>query len=110
MSSSNAIYEFKESCSLESDAFGNLTFDAVIVYRSPARNASEITNVKILRNGYEDGKISLTENGELVAEDYHLDFTTAYQKYEFLENDKKLLVTGNSTKMGGKYEVSITLL
>ncbi|POD93003.1 hypothetical protein [Pectobacterium odoriferum] len=108
MESVNAIHEFKEVHGLKSDQFGNLHFQAFIEYRSPTRNASEITDVKIIRNGYQDGEISLIEAGELVAEYYHLDFNTRFQEYNISDEDKKLLVSGNSQKMGGEYIVSIS--
>ncbi len=108
MESFHAIHDFMAAHSLESDQFGNLYFDAFVEYRSPARNSSKITNVKIIRNGYQDGHISLGESGNLVAEDYHLDFTTHYQEYCFSEEDGKLSVSGSSPKMGGKYNVIIS--
>lgn len=108
MESVIAIHEFMEAHSLTSDQFGNLNFRALVEYWSSSRNTVEITDVKIIRNGYQDGQISLEEGDELVAEDYHLDFTTNYQIYKFSPDDKKLSVSGNSPKMGGKYNVYIT--
>lgn len=52
--------------SLESDQCGKLYFEAFVEYHSPARNSSKITNVKIIRNGHQDGIISLVESGDLV--------------------------------------------
>ncbi|WP_277809707.1 hypothetical protein [Chromohalobacter canadensis] len=108
MESFHAIHDFKDAHDLETDQVGNLDFRAFVEYRSPSRNASEITNVKIIRNGYQDGQISIEESGELVAENYHLDFTTQYQKYRYCEEGKKLSVAGGSPKMGGKYSVAIS--
>jgi len=110
MSSHNAINDFMNANSIDGDQFGNLKFSAFIEYSSSARNISQITDVTIIRNGYDDGKIRLMEAEELVAEDFHLDFSTQYQTYSFFDNDKKLLVSGSSQKMGGKYKVSIKLL
>lgn len=107
MKSSQAIRDFMEFHNIESDSFGNLNFAALVEYRSPARNASEITNIKIIRNGYQDGQIKLGETGDLKAEEYHLDFTTQYQKYSFSEANGKIVVSGQSPKMGGKYTVDI---
>ncbi|WP_345875000.1 hypothetical protein [Shewanella algae] len=108
MESFHAIHDFMDALNIETDQYGNLLFYAFVEYQSPARNASEITSVKIFRNGYQDGQISLGETGDFVAEDYHLDFTTQYQQYSFYEEDKKLIVLGKSPKMGGKYNVSIS--
>lgn len=108
MESVHAIYEFMGAHGLKSDTVGNLNFEAFVEYRSPARNASEITNVKIIRNGCHDGQISLEETGDLVAEDYHLVFTIQYQKYSLSDEGKKLLVLGSSPKIGGKYNVAIS--
>lgn len=108
MQSFHAIHDFMEANDLETDQVGNLYFRAFVECRSPIRNVSEITNVKIIRNGYQDGQISIEESGELVAEDCHLDFNTQYQKYQFLEEAKKLSVVGSSPKMGGEYNVVIS--
>lgn len=108
MKSAQAIHEFMETHNLDRDSFGNLHFSAIVEYRSPSRNLSEITNVKIIRNGYDDGKISLNETDELLAEEYHLDFTLHFQDYKFSKSDKKLTVMGDSPKMGGKYSISIS--
>lgn len=108
MESFYSIHDFIGAHNLESDQVGNVCFEAFVEYRSPARNVSEIAKVKIIHNGYQDGQISLEEAGELVAEEFHLDFTTQYQKYNFSVGDRKLLVSGSSTKMGGKYNVTIS--
>lgn len=108
MKSFDAIHDFMKAHNLDGDQFGNLQFEAFVEYRSPARNTSKITNVKIIRNGYQDGKISLEETGDLIAKDYHLDFTADYQEYQFSEEDEKLSVSGTSSKMGGKYNVAIS--
>ena len=108
MKSTQAIHEFMETHNLDKDSFGNLHFSAIVEYRSPFRNLSEITNVKITRNGYDDGKISLDETDELLADEYHLDFTLHFQDYKFSESNKKLTVIGDSSKMGGKFSVSIS--
>ncbi|WP_022966493.1 hypothetical protein [Denitrificimonas caeni] len=108
MESFNAVHDLMEAHNLKSDQFGNLNFEAFVEYHSSAGSASEVTAVRIIRNGYQDGQISLEESGDLVAENYHLDFTTQYQKYSFSEVDNKLFVSGNSPKMGGKYNVAIS--
>ncbi|HAT5005861.1 TPA: hypothetical protein I9749_004595 [Serratia marcescens] len=108
MESFDAIKKFMDTHQLQSDQFGHLKFEAFVEYQSPSRNAVEVTNVKILRNGYDDGTIKLHEEGDLVADDYHLDFTPQYQNYSFSINDGNLIITGTSAKMGGKYNVTIS--
>ena len=107
MESHKAIHEFMKVHVIKSDSYGNLHFEALVEYRSPARNATEITNIKIIRNGYQDGEISLDEAGVFSANDYHLDFTTDFQDYVFSEDDNKLTINGSSPKMGGQYSISI---
>lgn len=108
MESFHAIHDFMDAHNIKTDQSGNLHFKAFVEYRSPARNTSEIADIKIIRNGYQDGQISIEETGDLAAEDYHLDFTTQYQKYNFSKDDGKLFVAGNSAKMCGKYSVTIS--
>jgi len=107
MESHIAIREFMVAHGIESDSFGNLYFEALAEYRSPARNATEITNIIIIRNGYQDGEIALDETGDFSANTYHLNFTADFQDYVFSNSDNKLTINGNSSKMGGKYSVSI---
>ncbi|MFC3283058.1 hypothetical protein [Litchfieldella rifensis] len=108
MESFHAIHDFMDAHEIESDQVGNLNFRAFVEYSSPSKNVSEITNVKIIRNGYQDGQIIVEESGDLVAENYHLVFTTQYQKYRFLQEGEKLSVVGDSQKMGGGYSVAIS--
>jgi len=107
MESHKAIHEFMKTHEIKADSSGNLHFEALAEYRSYACNATEITNIKIIRSGYQDGKISLDETGDFSTNDYHLDFTTDFQDYVFSEGDNKLIISGESLKMGGKYSVSI---
>jgi len=93
---------------IKSDQVGNLEFEGIAEYRSSARNATEETVIRIIRNGYDDGAIILSEVGDFSVNDYHLDFTPKYQKYVYSNDDNKLVIHGNSPKMGGRYSVSIS--
>jgi hypothetical protein len=88
-------------------AVGNCVFDAVVTYEFGGKSVEHETSCTIVRNGYEDGKISLDEAGPLVSELFHLDFTPEWQTYNFDRSTGALIVTGNSPKMGGSYRVKI---
>jgi hypothetical protein len=107
MESHLAIHDFMEKYDIKSDQFGNLSFQALVEYKSPARNSTEVTGVTISRNGYNDGSIGIDETSDMSANDYHLDFTTDYQQYRYSDEKEKLIITGNSPKMGGGYSVSL---
>lgn len=102
------IFEFVNNSELPTDAYGNCEFKAFIEYRSKVKNMGSITTVKIIRNGYEEGKIQLEENDELNIDDFHLDFVTQFQKYQYNKSSKKFTITGSSPKMKGSYSVTIS--
>ncbi|MGL4923307.1 hypothetical protein [Aeromonas sp. 30P] len=110
MTSSLAMTEFVDALELEKDSFGNCEFQAFIEYKSQVVNATELTTVKFIRNGYNDGDIKLTESGVLTAERFHLDFSTLYQTYSFNAVEQSLNVFGNSPKMGGDYTIKIKVM
>ena len=113
MKNSKAIYDFMTDSTnekyIDMDDFGNLTFEAEIEYNFMDRKLKSRTIVRIIRNGYDDGKISLSENDELNVNFLHLDFTPQYQEYEFDDTDNSLNITGSSPKMGGEYSVKIKI-
>lgn len=86
---------------------GNCVFKASVTYGFAGRSLQHDTTCTIVRNGFDDGKISLEENGPLVAEFIHLDFTPEWQTYEFDTSSFALIVKGKSPKMGGSYHVTI---
>ncbi|WP_272653973.1 hypothetical protein [Providencia sp. PROV091] len=108
MDSAMAISNFMAANKIISDEYGNLYFQAFVEYRSSARNTSVLTDIKIIRNGYHDGNVDITESDDLTNSDYHLGLTTKYQKYSF--NDTKLLIKGSSHKMGGNYTITISVI
>jgi len=109
----DAIHNFMTSSineeHIDMDDFGNLTFEAKVEYKYMKKKLTSITTVKIIRNGYDDGKISLRENDELNVNFLHLDFTPQYQDYEFDDVDNSLNITGSSPKMNGSYSVKINI-
>ena len=107
MGSYKAMNDFISRHNLDLDNYGNCTFDAIIEYSSQNGCTMEKTEVKFVRNGYEDGKIGLTANNVLSVDKFHLDFSTDFQKYSYSEFDSKLTISGTSGKMGGKYTVQL---
>ena len=104
------IYEFVEywrnNGGAEVNAVGNATLDSSVSYSSNRGDESFRTNVTIVRNGYDDGKISLSELKDFPAEDYHLDFSANFQDIRYHEKAKSLIIKSKSTKMG-EYEVHL---
>jgi len=107
MESVLAVTDFVNEHKLTKDSFGHCEFRGFVEYTSCLRNTFEITTIKFVRNGYNDGDIQLTESGELNSDDFHLDFSTDYQKYAFNTADSSLVISGSSRKMGGKYHVTL---
>jgi len=86
---------------------GNAFCEVLVSYISAKKgDATFRTKLTLIRNGYDDGKVSLEELKDYPAEDYHLDFNARYQNIEFDGKVKSLIVKGQSSKMG-KYEVHL---
>jgi hypothetical protein len=113
MSDHQEIYAFcqhwreQEGTKFEVAATGNCTFDAVVLYAARGNSRQFNTCVKIIRNGYEEGKLVLSEQGGLTLDAYHLDFTPGFQDYEYNTESHALIVRGSSPKMSGAYVVTI---
>lgn len=105
----NFITDDKNENSIDIDDYGNAIFQADIQYEFRNQILHSTTGVKIIRNGYDDGKISLNENDELNVNFLHLDFTPYYQKYSYDLNDHSLNIAGTSEKMSGGYSIKITI-
>jgi hypothetical protein len=88
-------------------AVGHCKFQAEVTYQFGNKTVVHDTECTIFRNGIEDGKISLEEDGPLVSAIFHLDFTPDFQTYKFDKSSQALIVTGKSSKMGGNYRVEI---
>jgi len=105
----NFISDIKNKDLVNIDDYGNATFEADIQYRFKKQILVSNTDVKIIRNGYEDGKISLSENNELNINFLHLDFTPFHQKYKYNLEKNSLNISGESPKMGGTYSVKLII-
>lgn len=108
MDSTIAINDFKTENNILSDAFGNLYFDAIINYKSSKNSTSVHTQVKIQRNGFNDGDIEIIEKDDLTSHKYHLFLTKRFQKYSVKNGE--LFIKGSSQKMGGNYIITISVI
>ena len=112
MSNHREIYDFVEHWrgteGFDITPTGNCTFPAKVTYSFDGKVVDESTSVTIIRNGYEEGKVSLNERGALSAELFHLDFSPDFQRYRHRKSDHSLRVEGSSPKMHGQYKVVIT--
>ncbi len=104
-----ALSAFFYGNNLKSDEYGNYRFKAFIEYSNNKKNVVEFSQVTIIMAGYNGGRISIEEIGDLSCEEFHLDFDERFQKYSYDENTKKLVVAGSSSKMDGEYSVKITV-
>ena len=104
----NFITDSKNKDLIDIDDYGNATFHGKIQYEFRGQILLSNTIIKIIRNGYDDGKISLSENDELNINFLHLDFTPDYQEYSYNSNEHSLNIIGSSSKMSGKYSIKIT--
>ena len=106
----NAIYKFvtywHNSGGAEVNAVGNASLDCSVSYTSNRGDESFRTGVTIVRNGYEDGKISLSELKDFLADDYHLDFSADFQNIRYHDKAKSLIIKSSSPKIG-EYEVHL---
>lgn len=89
---------------------GNCNFSARVIYEYAGGDPmSDVTSCLLVRNGFEDGKVSLEETDELTLSGFHLDFThgPGRQTYNFDRSTNALVIVGSSIKMGGNYKVTI---
>jgi hypothetical protein len=111
MSNAKAVHDFVDhwrgTKSLNVSATGNCSTEATVTYSFAGKTVEETTTATFIRNGYDDGKVSLLERGALSADLFHLDFAPKYQKYRYNKADHTFLVEGESPKMHGPYTVVI---
>jgi len=89
------------------DRNSNCRFKCLVNYNSSNGTTTFPSKATIIRSGYDDGKVSLEEYGEVVSEKYHLDFSANCQDLEFDDTTNSLIIKGKSAKMG-TYKVQIT--
>lgn len=99
------MLDYIEENNLKMDSFGNCQFQALVKYKSSTNIFSEMTEVKFIRNGYDDGKITVFEKGELKSENCYLEYSARFQNYKF--SQKEFIIEGFSKK-GVNYTVEIT--
>lgn len=112
MSNLYEIYEFMEDWRQEENFIvlqnGNLQFSALVSYLSPKYGVERSSClVTVERTGLADGNINIVESGPFTTETHHLGFSERYQSYRFNKLGGALVITGDSPKMGGAYEVSL---
>jgi hypothetical protein len=111
MSNHKAIHDFvnywQDHINFVIAETGNCTFPAVVEYTFDRKTIKEDTNVTIIRNGYDDGKVSIQEQGALSTAIFHLDFSSDLQKYMYKKANHAFVVSGSSKKMHGSYTVII---
>lgn len=103
-----SLTSFFSDNNLKSDDYGNFKFNGKVEYFNNIKNVVEFSQIAITMAGYNGGKVSINEVGELNVEDFHLDFEERFQKYNYDNENKKLVISGKSTKMKGQYTVKIT--
>ena len=92
---------------LAHEATGNCSYAARVRISSENFDVDEVTRVRIVRNGYEDGAVLLDESGELIAENVHTKFLPIPPtKCKYQKSTRTLIITGQSQKLG-VYEVKI---
>jgi len=87
---------------------GDCAINAIVTYKW-GRNKTEIDNLRVIfrRTTIEGGRINMDDGRRINSDLFHLDFDPDYQSYTFDEENKKIIIEGNSSKMGGPYTVEI---
>ncbi|WP_208453605.1 hypothetical protein, partial [Burkholderia gladioli] len=86
---------------------GNCEFRGRVAYKTIFETVVDATTVRLIRNGYGDGKVHLDETDILSADRFHLDFSPDFQDYQFRTSDGVFVISGESGKMGGAYSVTL---
>ncbi|MBV7598044.1 hypothetical protein [Aeromonas sp. sia0103] len=108
MRSNNTLIDFIENNIIKIGDFGNCKFLGSVIYHSDTQPLTvEKTIIKIIRNGIEDGEISLNETDKMTSENFHLVFSNKYQDYFYDMKNNNLVISGKSSKMGS-YNVTIS--
>ena len=113
MESLMAIRNFKNIVmNLEEYGFDNVTFNASVKYITSLKSYFEKMKVALPVNGFSlIVKLDIEENCSIITSDnFHMDFDTKYENTEFIfdEHERKLIINGNSPKMGGNFSVEIS--
>jgi hypothetical protein len=103
---------WRESVAYPHKNFGNdrIHMPVDVVYewgngKSQVRFSSEFR--AFVGSGPADGKVDIDDTSKIRIEDFHLQFSPAFQNYFYDATDKTLIISDSSPKMGGKYWVII---
>ena len=84
-------------------------FKAKVTYSSSISDVSGIANVYVKTEGYNcEGDIEIVGDN-FDSEIIHTGFKAKFQDYKYNKEKKQLIIEGNSSKMGGKYSVSLQI-
>jgi hypothetical protein len=88
---------------------GDCAINAIITYHWKS-NKTEVESLRVVlrRTTFEAGRINIDDGKRINPVKFHLDFDPTHQAYTFDEENKKLIIEGESDKMGGKYLVEIS--
>lgn len=106
MSAGLIIRDFRQNNDIEMMT-SSIRFVAHITYKTPSKTYTGNSNVRIDIAGINDCNVHLTENEDFSDEILHLDFNPTFQNYRYDQDDNVLIISGNSSKIGGDYTVSI---
>ena len=107
-----AIQSFKNSLENKSE-FGNdgFQFKGLVEYEAHNKITSEILDVYLIIGGYEPMvRLDIYEKGKKITLDkFHFDFNPKFNNmtFEFLENEKQLIISGKNSPKLGNYKVKI---
>lgn len=88
-------------------ATGNAILTARVTYEWKRRSIEDVTKVYLIRNGYEDGKVTINPTDILETRLVHGNFELKFgQVYTYDEEDHTLTIEGSSKQMG-EYKVKI---
>lgn len=102
------VMDFLENNNIEKDVPAT-SFDGLVEYKSPKGDIKGKAEIRVTLKGYgEEGKIDILGN-DFDPFNVHVQFKAIYQTYKYDKNDKKLKICGESDKMQGNYEVTISV-
>lgn len=89
---------------------GNVAFDATVSYTHDGETTSGEAVVYLVRNGFDDGKVTVRESEQFDSNKVHTEYTPKWQTYTFDQDEEVFTVSGVSKKYGYDYQVVIAPL
>jgi hypothetical protein len=83
-------------------------FTAQVAYYYSSRTTTFTTEVTV-DTGFDSGRVTMLENEQCPADEFHLDFRPKWQAMHFDRQSNILVISGKSEKMG-PYKVSLSAL